>query len=407
MATSFFYCCQGQATLSSGVILASARQDLSLDLQSQRLKYMEDKQRRLSFVEEISIRTETDRFEINRQQYLARVSVNGWGEMHHINEMHAAELTAEQKMQRVYLHEALVDRYQAIASFQQVLRELSLQKDLLLVYEDKVNVLKKMAALNVKADLDELIKVEYDVDEQSLKINEFEDQVDQLRQWIGILADTAAGDWQLDTVNFIAPAQIELIVDQLPDSISQNPTLEQKQNKIEQIDAAYSLEKAKSNQMLDFLQVRYAGRPNDPFEQDLAFGISLLIPYKGTSKVKMGELLIDKNNADQNAQLYQNELTRQMTLARQKVKALSQRYRLAQQQWQDSQARFTLEQSAISQSEGPLTLLDAKEMQLKRQMTLLEIRRDMLEQYLKILDWSGFLSAAPPVNYLSANLDTY
>jgi len=405
--TGLFFYCHGQSTLSSGVILASARQDMTLDLQSQRLKYIEDNNRKLPFVEEISIRTETDRFNIDRQQYLARFSVNGWSEMHHVNEVHAMELTAEEKMQRVYLHEALVDRYQAVASFQQVQRELNLQKELLLVYEDKVSVLKKQAAYNVKSDLDELIKTEFDVDEQALKINEFEDQLDQLRQLIGMLADTATGDWQLDTLNFITPAQMELVIAQVPDTVIQNPTLEQKQNKIEQIGAEYDLEKTQSNKVLDFLQFRYAGRPNDPFDQDFSVGVSLLIPYKGSSRVKMGELLIEKNNADQNVQLYQHTLNRQLILSRQKVKTLAQRYRLAEQQWKDSQARFTLEQSAISQSEGPLTLLNAKEMQLKRQLGLLDIQRDMLEQYLKILDWSGYISAAPPVNYLSSNLDTF
>ena len=162
-----------------------------------------------------------------------------------------------------------------------------------------------------------------------------------------------------------------------------------------------------SNKVLDFLQFRYAGRPNDPFDQDFSVGVSLLIPYKGSSRVKMGELLIEKNNADQNVQLYQHTLNRQLILSRQKVKTLGQRYRLAEKQWKDSQARFTLEQSSISQSEGPLTLLNAKEMQLKRQLGLLDIQRDMLEQYLKILDWSGYISAAPPVNYLSASLETY
>jgi hypothetical protein len=136
----------GQSQLSSAMILASAREDLSLDMQKQRLQYTEDISRSLPFVEQISVRTETDRLNIDRQEYLARVSVNGWSEMRHLNELHSIELTAEQKMNNVLLHEALVDRYEAIASMHQGLQVLSLQSDLLLVYQDKVTVLKKMAA---------------------------------------------------------------------------------------------------------------------------------------------------------------------------------------------------------------------------------------------------------------------
>jgi hypothetical protein len=231
--------------------------------------------------------------------------------------------------------------------------------------------------------------------------------VDQLKQYIGILTPIASGEWQLDTVNFITPVQMELIVDQIPDTITVNPNLEQKQNKIEEINAEYDLEKAKSNQMLDFMQLRYAGRVDDPIDQDLSFGVGFILPFKGSSRVKMGELLIDKNNADQNVRLYQNNLVRQITIARQKVSSLGLRYRLAQKQWEDSQAKFTLEQSEVFQTTDPLTLLNAREMQLKRQLGLLDIQRDMLEQFLKILDWSGYISAAPQVNYLSTNLETY
>ena len=407
VATGIFYCCTGQSLLSSNMILASAREDMKPGLQTQRLQYMDETNRRLPFVERISIRTETDRFDLDRQEYLARASVNGWSEMHHVKELQAAELTVEQKTQRVYLHEALVDRYEATATINQVIQELSLHQELQLVYADKITVLKRQALLNLKPDLEDLIKAEYDLDEETLKIDAALSQLQELRQYIGILAPVATGDWHLDTTQFVTPGHIELILDQLSPTVSQNPTLEQKQTEIEQVNAAYDLENAASHQMLDYFQVRYAGRPENAFEQEFTIGAGFLLPYKGSSHVKLSQLEIKKNNADQNAKFYEEELKREMTIALQKVKSLAVRYRMAEQQWKESQASFTLEQYGVSQTEGPFLLLSAKEMQLKRQLALLDIQRDMLEQYLKILDWSGYLSAAPQVNYLSANLETY
>jgi len=406
-AISLCYCCYGQSILSSTMILSSARADLKPGLQQQRLQYISETNRGLPFAEQISIRTETDRFTVDRQEYLARLSVNGWSEMHHLKEMQSVELTAEQKTQRVYLHEALVDRYEAIANVFQVLEDLQWQHELLLVYEDKVTVLKKQASLNVKPDLEELIKAEYDVDDLMLKIDADQAELEQFRQLIGLLAPAATGDWILDTTHFITPAHIELIMGQLTPTVVQNPTLEQKQTKIEAATAAYNLEKAQSNQLLDFLQLRYAGRAKDPLDQELSIGVGFMLPFKGSSSVKMSELLIEKNNADQNAQIYQNELTRQMTLALQKIKSLATRYRLAKEHLEDSQARFTLDHVDLSYTEGPLTLLSAKEMQIKRRLSLLDIQRDMIEQYLKILDWSGALSGSPQVNYLSTELGNY
>jgi hypothetical protein len=407
VATGIFYCCTGQSLVSSNTILSSAREDMKPGLQNQRLQYIEETNHRLPFIEQISIRTETDRFDIDRQEYLARMSVNGISEMHHVKELQAVELTVEQKTQRVYLHEALVDRYEAVASINQVLQELSLHQELQLVYADKITVLKKQAQLNLKPDLEELIKAEYDLDEENLKIDAFLSQLQELKQFIGILAPLVTGDWQLDTTQFVSPAHIELILDQLSPTVIQNPTLEQKQTEVEEVNLAYDLEKASSNQMLDYLQVRYAGRPENFYEQEFTIGAGFLLPFKGSSRVKLSGLQIKMNDADQEAQIYEEELKREMTIALQKVKALAVRYRLGELQWKDSQASFTLEQYGVAQSEGPFLLLNAKEMQVKRQLSLLDIQRDMLEQYLKILDWSGYLSAEPQVNYLSANLETY
>ena len=408
VATGLFFLSNGQSIISSGTILASAREDMAPGMQKRHTQYMQETNHGLPFVEEISLRTETDRFNVDRQEYLGRVSLNGWSEMRRVRELHSAELTAQQKTERVYLHEALVDRYETIASIYQVLQELSLREQLQLVYEDKITVLKKMASLNVKPDLDELIKAEYDLDEEMLNIESSHAQLEHLKNLVAILAPGAVGEWQLDTSHFITPAQMELVIDQLAVTVSQNPSLVQKQNKLEEIDAEYDLEKAESNQILDFLQVRYAGRPDEnSFDQDFSFGAGFLLPFKGSSTVKFNELKIEKNDADQEAQIYENELSRQLTIAMQKIKSLGIRYRMAEQQWKNSQAGFTLEKYGVAQTEGPFLLLSAKEMQLKREMALLDVQRDMLEEYLKVLDWNGQLSVEPQVNYLSGNLENY
>ena len=408
VATGLFYLSQGQAIISSGTILASAREDMAPEMQKRHTQYMEETNHGLPFVEEISLRTETDRFDADRQEYLGRVSLNGWSEMRRVRELHSAELTAQQTTERVYLHEALIYRYETVASIYQVLKELSLREQLQLVYEDKITVLKKMASLNVKADVDELIKAEFDLDEEMLNIESAQAQLEQLKHLVAILAPAASGEWQLDTAQFITPAQMELVIDQLAATVAQNPFLEEKQNEIEEINAEYNLEKAESNQMLDFLQVRYAGRPDEnSFDQDFSFGAGFLLPFKGSSTVKLNELKIDKNEADQEAQIYENELTRELTIALQKIKSLGIRYRMAEQQWKNSQAGFTLDRYSAAQVEGPFLLLSAKEMQLKREMALLDIQRDMLEEYLKVLDWNGQLSVEPQVNYLSGNLENY
>ena len=400
--------CPGQLLIKSGSVLASARQDLVVDLHQQQLEYIQQTNLNLPFINEISLRTETDRFELNRQEYLARLSVNGFSEMHQERLLQDSDLSAKKNMQRVYWHEALVERYQAVASYRHIQRQLRIQHGFRQVYEDKVTVLKKMAALNAGADLDELIKTEFDLDNLVLKIAESENLLDQLRFSIQTMMTLDSNTWQLDTADFITTDQIEIIVPEMSSSVIQNPQIVEKQVKIDLINAEYNYEKAQSNQMLDFFQVRYANLPFDaPLDRELSFGLAINLPFKGTSRVNMSELAIDKNEASQNLQLYLANLTRQVAGSRLQVEALAKRFRMAKQQWQDSQARFTLEHAANAQTEGPLTLLNARELQLKRQMNLLDIERDLMEHYLNILDWTGRLSEEPPINYLSNELSAY
>ena len=407
----FFYvavACSGQLLISSGNVLASARQDLVVDLHQQQMAYIQQTNLNLPFINQISLRTETDRFDISRQEYIGRVSVNGFGEMQQERLFQESNLSAKAGLHRVYWHEALVERYQSIASYRHIQRQLEIQRGFQQVYEDKVKVLNRMAALNAGADLDELIKTEFDLDNLVLKIAESENLLDQLRLSIQTMMTLDTNTWQLDTSDFITTSQIEVVVAEMPASVIQNPQILEKQVKIDQINAEYNYERAQSNQMLDFFQVRYANLPFPaPLNRELSIGLAINLPFKGASRVNMNELAIDKNAANQNLQLYLADLSRQVANSRLQVEALGKRFRLANQQWQDSQARFTLEHPQNAQTEGPLTLLNARELQFKRQMNLLDIERDLMEQYLNILDWTGQLSEEPSINYLSKELSAY
>lgn len=400
--------CQGQLRITSGNVLASARKDPVVDLHQQQIEYIQETHLNLPFINEISLRTETDRFDISRQEYLARVSVNGFSEMQQERLLHDSDLASKAVLHRVYLHEALLERYQSLASYRHLQRQLEIQRGFRQVYEDKVKVLNRMAALHAGANLDELIKTEFDLDNLVLKIAESEYLLVQLRLSIQTMMAMDTNTWQLDTSDFITNSQIEVVVAQMPASVIQNPQVVEKQVKIDKINVEYNYEKAKSNQVLDFFQVRYANLPNPAqLERELSFGLGINLPFRGTSRVNMSELAIDKNAASQNLQLYLTDLTRQVASSRIQVDALGKRFRIAEQQWQDSQARFTLDHPQSAHTEGPLTLLNARELQFKRKMNLLDIERDLMEQYLNLLDWTGRLSEEPSVNYLSKELSAY
>lgn len=396
-----------QTLISGGTILASAQQDLSVDLQGKQLDFIQKNKRNLPFVDQVGVRTETDRFELRRQEYLARVNVNGIWEMRRQRQLMLAGQLEEESRLRIFLHEALLERYQTLAASYLALRRLALQQQLLLVYDDQVNVLQRMAVADAGADVTDLIKTEYDRDDLVLKIAETEGQLQQYRQMIGLYLPGTGENWQLDTSGFIHPADIVRVVAAFPESGFRHPEIDEKLADIGRIDAEYALEKARARQMLDFFQVRHHNRPEEGFNRAFSVSLGLNLPYKGSSRVKMSELKIEKNAAGNELQMIATELNRQLAGFRLQIGVLGAQYRVALQQWQNSQARFTLDQAGLLRDAGPLPLLEVREGQLKRQFNLLDIETEMMENYLEILDLGGFLSQPPLVNYLASGLPQF
>lgn len=399
---------QNQMLIPMSDVLRSANADPAVIDQQRHLTYIEQTQRHLPFAEELSVRTETDRFQLYREEYLARLSVNGLKEMQRNRQLHTADLRTEQNLERIYWHDALVNRYAVIAAYVHYHRLHRLQEELAVVYADKIQVVKKVAYLGTDADVDELIRTEYDRDELELDIADTESDLQTIEQMVGDwLADTI-GSAVIDTTGYISIVKINQILGQIPDSAGLNPNVLEKQSKIDLIGAKYQMEKANASQVLDFFQVRYANRPQaGPFNEEFSVGLGITLPYKGSSRVKTSALKIEEHNANQDLATYLYNLSRQIEEAKMQAANLGKRYTLAQQQWMDSQARFTLEHPIDARIDGPLPLLKARELQIKRQLQLLDIEKDLTEQYLNVLDWTGAISATPLVNYLSSGLEEY
>ena len=176
---------------------------------------------------------------------------------------------------------------------------------------------------------------------------------------------------------------------------------------MDELDAEYRLEKANGMQMLDFFQVKYDNEPLETFRRKFSIGVGINFPYRGSSRVKLGAIQIEKDEEYQNQQLYVYELAWEKSQAMLKLKSLLSQYEVLYQLWEESKTRFAGDQYKELQAHGPMIFLRARELELKRKLDLIEIEQEMLELYINILDWSGNLSMEPLVNYLSKDLDTY
>ena len=165
--------------------------------------------------------------------------------------------------------------------------------------------------------------------------------------------------------------------------------------------------KANGTQLLDFLQVKYDDEPLETFRRKFSVGFGINFPYRGSSRVKLGALRIEKDEENQNLQLHLHELAWAVDQELQFLKALKSQYEITYNQWQESKTRFTQEQYHELRTQGPMILLRTRELELKRALDLIDIEQEMFEHYINILDWTGNLSVEPYVNYLSEDLENY
>ncbi|HZV67942.1 MAG TPA: hypothetical protein VFG10_00270 [Saprospiraceae bacterium] len=397
----------GQVSIRTNQILASARHDLPVELNQKHLDFIGQTNQNIPLVDQISLRTETDRFLVYRQEYLARMTVNGPSEIRRQRFLNKAELQTEQNFQLRLEHEALVARYEAVSAYRFIQKRIAIQQELKLVYEDKVNVFNKLASLNAGTEVDELLKAEYDLDELNLEIDQAMEESDQIKKLIAGWMSLQVDQWKMDATAFIPPSGMQLVIDQLSMAPNLNPVILEKQSKIEELQAEYYFEKASASQMLDFFQLRYANRPDETLARKFSAGFGINLPFKGSSRVKLAELQIDKNNEEQFLQVEINQLNQEIQSARDQLKALGERYRTAEDQWKESQNKFSLEHPSLLQADGPMTLLKAREYQIKRQVKLVDLEKAISDQYVKILDLTGALSSIPLINYFSDQLENY
>jgi len=390
-----------QKMLTTDEVLAAARQDARVRAQDGHLDYARQVDPRLPFLNSVSLRTQTDRLELQRQRYAVRISTNGFREMRAGRRYQQANLAVAESRGRILLHEALAERYETLIIHRLAERELDLYRQLLLVYEDKLTVLKAQAVLGANADVEDLIEAEYDRDEMLLRASAAELVLQESRSTLVTRTPGAEPGSVLDTAGFLPPGNLLLVATGLSAQPPLHPELAEQSARITRVEAEFQAERARSQKLLDFVQVRHDNRPSEPLSRDISFALGLNLPFRGTSTYKMAELKIEKNAAE--AELIQEKLeaARRVEEARSRLVVLDAQYRQALRQMSGNQAEYTLRQAGAGVAAEPMTLLRAKELLLKRRQRLLDLEAEMYARYLDLLDSGGYLSAEPIVNYLA------
>jgi hypothetical protein len=390
----------------TATFLATAKTKTTILRQDGFINTLKSTTYKLPFVEKINAQTETDRFQLQRQQFQTRVSFNGWQEMKQEKKWQQANISVEEADKNVLFQDALLDRYALLIDYRAALKALNLYQKIYLVFKDKRDVLQKMAKLSTNFNIEDLIKAEENVYQYQQKMADAEGAIRVMQQFSQRIFESKDAVL-FDTSNWLPLSKMRDFVDNLPKNELNNALLGQQEAKINLAQANYDVEKASTKKFIDYAQMKYGARPKDALQTELSIGLGFVVPYRGSSKTVLKKLsfkqLEEKNKLDD----LRESLDLQLFSAKNELDIILKEHDSVNQQINENQTLYALDHYTQVQGGSPIVMLRMQELVLQRQARLLDLEHEAFIKYLKLLYSTGKLAALPLQNYLSASFEGF
>jgi hypothetical protein len=377
-----------------------------LDLHEKKLDYLKNTSHDLPLMEEVSFRTETDEWDIRRQEYAVRLDFNTKRERSSQKSYHQSTILAADSNRGMLIQNSLEDKYALWIEYFFYQKEKDIRQQELLILKDKFNVIGILAKTTGKYDLADLIRIENDMDNMESGIQKLELRMKELEMIVEDDLSTSS-TITLDVANFIMLSNVKNMLDSLSNDASANPQLDIIEGDMAMNIAELDLEKAKNKKLLDFVQMKYAGDgSNTPYGREWSVGLALNIPIKNSDILDIREIELKQLEIQNDWDIAKLELEKRIQDRRRKLNSLFQQHELLLQQQAEHEQNYSLDYYTKTGTD-PMVALKIKETQLEKQRDILDVEADIYFYYLDLLDYSGKLVTIPYVNYLTNTLERF
>jgi hypothetical protein len=376
----------------------------SVLFQNQKVNYLANVSFNLPFIEKLEFRTETNDFDLRKQEYLIRVSPNSLKSIktqkqyqETVQYMTKMELEATQ-------NNALRKRYDLIVDFVFQKKILAIKYKQQTLLNDKVTLLKRSISLP-GFDILELIEAE---DDQQINQQEIMD----LKNAIFTLSNRIYGDIQTQSDSFQV-LNIEdlkkVLQEQQPNKTTNHPILKVQSAKAYNRILEYEWEAAKSKISLAYFQTKYNynSDPIDGFRKSISVGFGFDIPFKNAGRLDLNELQINIFESESQYRNFKTQLVEQKHSSFNKLDNLIQKHELVNQQLKDGQAEFVLQEYQKIAEAPPKAIIKLRENTLRTTLLVQKLEYEIMQSYIEYLDYSGLLIQKPLTNYLTKGLNSF
>jgi len=340
---------------------------------------------KMPWVERYELRTETRDFEVERQEYVFRLTPSTRRKVRAQEALYRHQSAAPDFDGAEAACDLVADRYQDWMTMFALTEELNVLDTLALVYEDRATVLDRLAA-GLDFDWSKLIRLRKDRTELKIRRKTLTDRLALLQTAYGL-----AGR-KLDFGDVVRPGRLLARVS----GSSIAPVDAELAYELTTVARELELERAERRQFLDFAQIKYQGPHGDLPRERLSVGVGLQLPNDGNQLLKVRELELEAEAL--RTEGLRDRAAATTSFADRKTEWLTahERYGFVAGAFNEERADLARVAAQLQKKEmfDPLPLLDIRSRELRNALRLLALKNELYEDYLSLEERRGALCAA-------------
>ncbi len=339
-----------------------------------------------SRIDKMEFRTETDRWDLAKQEYLFRTSFRSKG-----------EVAADRKQWKVWKDIVAGERQEKRSKYWKEVyhdlvdiliskKKIRLQKEMTSLLNDEKTILLSNATYGKKVDVLAILKIENELIDVDLRLSKLEGSIRDLK------GGTVLSLGEMVNIDFTGWEDTEAIrvsVLQMNDRDHKGDVVMIEKAKVRKSEIALKKELAEGSKVLDFVQLKYTGKNEILYGNRFSLGVGLVIPSGDVNKSKITEATID---------LYRKNIVLEKEVAEQKKKENE-----AVRSYRNSATRLStvkekieklglekvLEKLQNQNNISPSSLVKVKKMILKRNIEILDLENTFYNKYIDMLYVEG------------------
>lgn len=344
------------------------------------------------FISRLSLRTETDEFKLNQQEYSLRAQTNSISYNKYQNKINKLDQEEWQVKKKILYTDQLYKKYKEIIKLLGVLLLKNAQTEYIKCIETQLEL------LNLKSGIGANVNFEKHLD-LNLKLlnakNEFSDLTIKQRNLQNDSLLNHKMDFQL---NKIISNEDILKVTNILEITNSNYSLYN--NAISKQQLEYKQDLLDATKKLDYLQIRYHEDPTDPVNQKLTIGAGFRIPMIGSNQKIKDEYELKRLTSSFD-QLEENDaIELKLVELKNQLSRLIASYHNMDENRDYILKKFNPDLLATNELSDPVFISEIRQELAKITLDQVALRNDILTLYIQIIFTSGALYNNPERYYL-------